>query len=330
MRVLNVFSIMDTLIGTDINDAKNLLEAGDLCAIPTETVYGLAANALNADAVAKIFEAKDRPRFDPLIIHVPSIIKLHEYVTSLPQWAMKLATEFMPGPLTLVLDKKECIPDIVTSGLNTVAIRVPDHPITVELLNLLDFPLAAPSANPFGYISPTTAQHVYDQLEGKIPYILDGGECSIGIESTIVGQSNGWPVILRLGGITAEDIRSVIGKCEIQTHSSSDPLNPGSLEHHYAPRHTLIFDSMNFEGYDPNEIGIISFQKVYEGIPKENQYVLSQSGVLREAAQKIFSAMRTLDSKEIKVIFAEGFPDEGLGRAINDRLKRASTQNTVL
>jgi len=321
---------MKTRIGKDIGYAKSLLESGDICAIPTETVYGLAANALDSEAVVKIFEAKNRPRFDPLIVHVPSIQKIGDYVTEIPEWAGKLAGHFMPGPLTLLLEKKDIIPDIVTSGLPTVALRIPSHPLTLELLNELNFPLAAPSANPFGYISPTSAQHVYDQLAGKIPYILDGGDCSIGIESTIVGESGGKPVILRLGGISAEDIWGVIGKCEIQIHSSSNPVNPGNLEHHYAPRHKLIFDSMNFDGYDRNKIGIISFQKEYPGIPLEHQQILSHTGNLGEAAQKIFSAMRALDSKEIRVIFAERFPDEGLGRAINDRLKRASTQNTVL
>ncbi len=317
---------METTVGNDIDYAKQLLERGDLTAIPTETVYGLAANALDARAVANIFLVKDRPYFDPLIVHVKSVEAIHDYVIDIPKWAEELSAEFMPGPLTLVLKKKDCIPDIVTSGLDTLGIRIPKHSLTLELLAKLDFPLAAPSANPFGYISPTTSQHVYDQLNQKIPYILDGGVCSVGIESTIVGEVEGKPVILRLGGTAAEDIWKVIGKCEVQTHSSSNPINPGSLEHHYAPKHPLIFGGMNFAEYDPSEIGIISFQKEYTGIHREHQHILSPTGDLREAAQKIFSAMRALDGMDIKIIFAEHFPDVGLGRAINDRLRRASAE----
>jgi L-threonylcarbamoyladenylate synthase len=315
---------MHTKVGKNIAEVKKLLEGGNIAAIPTETVYGLAANALDARAVAKIFEAKDRPYFDPLIVHIPNRESLYKYAISVPDWAKQLSNRFMPGPLTIVLEKNELLPDIVTAGLNTVGLRIPSHPLTLELLLLMDFPLAAPSANPFGYISPTIAQHVYDQLSGRIPYILDGGECQVGIESTIVGESEGKPTILRLGGISVEDIQSVIGECEVMTHSSSNPINPGSLEHHYAPRHKLIFESMAFDGYLPNEIGIISFQKEYDAIPRENQHILSPGGDLTEAAHKIFSAMRALDGKDISVIFAEHFPDEGLGRAINDRLSRAS------
>lgn len=316
---------MQTIVGTDINRVKQLLESGELAAIPTETVYGLAANALDARAVANIFEVKNRPHFDPLIIHARSVEAINHYVRDLPEWARKLASKFMPGPLTLVLKKKDIIPDIVTAGLDTVGIRIPDHPMMLELLGKLDFPLAAPSANPFGYVSPTNARHVYDQLNQKIPYILDGGVCSIGIESTIIGEVEGKSVILRLGGTAPEDIWRVIGKCEIATHSTSNPINPGSLEHHYAPRHRLKFASMNFSEFDPKEIGIISFKTAYPEIPQDHQHVLSPAGDLREAAQKIFSAMRALDGMDISIIFAERFPDVGLGLAINDRLRRAST-----
>ncbi|MDP4221018.1 MAG: L-threonylcarbamoyladenylate synthase [Bacteroidota bacterium] len=315
---------MQTTVGKDIGIAKQLLESGELVAIPTETVYGLAANAFDARAVAKIFEVKNRPRFDPLILHAKSVDAIKEYVIEIPEWARKLSEAFMPGPMTIVLAKNEMIPDIVTSGLDTVGIRVPHHQLLLELLRQLDFPLAAPRANPFGYVSPTNSQHVYDQLNQKIPYILDGGVCSIGIESTIVGESDGKPVILRLGGTAVEDIWRVIGECDIEIHSTSNPINPGKLEHHYAPNHRLIFGTMDFEGYSPSEIGIISFQKEYPGIPREHQITLSPTGDLKEAAQKIFSAMRILDAMNLAVIFAEHFPDIGLGRAINDRLKRAA------
>ena len=317
---------MQTTVGNNIDRAKQLLESGELVAIPTETVYGLAANALDARAVANIFEVKDRPHFDPLIVHVKSVDEIGKYVIAIPEWAKKLAAKFMPGPITLVLEKNELIPDIVSSGLNTVGIRMPNHPMALELLSKLDFPLAAPSANPFGYISPTSAQHVYDQLSGKIPYIIDGGISEVGIESTVIGEQDGKPVVLRLGGIAVEDIRKVVGECEIVAHSTSNPQSPGRLEQHYAPRHPLIFGSFEFGEYLPNQIGVISFNKETYGIPLENQFILSPLGDLGEAAHKIFAAMRALDTMDIKVILAGHFPDEGLGRAINDRLRRASVK----
>ncbi|MEP7236037.1 MAG: L-threonylcarbamoyladenylate synthase [Ignavibacteriota bacterium] len=316
---------METITGTDIEHAIGLLSSGEVVAIPTETVYGLAANALDAHAVTKIFEIKERPFFDPLIVHVQAIEAIKKYVVEIPQWAKKLAAAFMPGPVTLLLNKNELIPDIVTAGLPRVGIRIPAHPIAIDLLAHLEFPLAAPSANPFGYISPTTAQHVRDQLGGRIPYILDGGACRVGVESTIIGENeNGLPTIFRFGGMSVEEIEAIIGACEVQTHSSSNPASPGKLENHYAPKHPLIFGEMDFKNFLPSEIGIISFDREYDIVPSEKQRILSPAGDLREAAQNIFSAMRSLDSMDIKIIFAEHFPETGLGRAINDRLKRAS------
>ncbi|WP_405512000.1 L-threonylcarbamoyladenylate synthase [Spirosoma sp. KNUC1025] len=186
-------------IGTDRQIAKQLLEAGNVVSIPTETVYGLAANALNPDAVLTIFRVKNRPTFDPLIVHTDSLEKLDRFVSTIPESARDLASTYWPGPLTLLLPKKAIIPDLVTAGLPTVGIRIPNHPLTLALLNSLDFPLAAPSANPFGYISPTTAQHVADQLGLQVPYILDGGPATIGIESTIVGFDGNKPTVFRLG-----------------------------------------------------------------------------------------------------------------------------------
>ncbi len=177
------------MIGTDLHLAIKLLTEGKLVGIPTETVYGLAANALNADAVLNIFEAKKRPVFDPLILHVPSVDVARLHVTRFPEKALQLANAFWPGPLTMVLPRKHHIPDIVCSGLETVAVRMPNHPLTLELLSQLSFPLAAPSANPFGYISPTTAKHVDEQLGNQISYTLDGGPCQVGIESTIIDFS---------------------------------------------------------------------------------------------------------------------------------------------
>ncbi|HEY9486863.1 MAG TPA: L-threonylcarbamoyladenylate synthase [Chryseosolibacter sp.] len=310
-------------IGKDINKAKQLLERGDLVAIPTETVYGLAGNALDEKAVTAIFKVKNRPAFDPLIIHVPSLQKAGQYVHKIPEKASALANAFWPGPLTLLLEKKNIIPDLVTSGLPTVGIRCPDHPLTRQLLEELNFPLAAPSANPFGYISPTTPAHVHNQLGSKIPYILDGGACGIGIESTIIGFDNEGGIIFRTGGLKIEDIEQVIGKVRIHANTSSNPNSPGQLKSHYAPRKKLLIGNVN-ELISQNEsknIGILSFQNEYN-IP--TQIILSPSGDLEEAARNLFSALRKLDEAPVDVILAEYVPDTGLGRAINDRLKRAA------
>lgn len=186
-------------IGQDLDKALQLLESGELVAIPTETVYGLAANALNSRAVAKIFEAKNRPSFDPLIVHVASLQHAKKYTTGFPLQAEALARRFWPGPLTLLLPKTSDVPDIVTAGLDRVGLRCPAHPLTISLLAHASFPLAAPSANPFGYISPTTSQHVQDQLGNSVSYIIDGGPSRVGIESTIVGWEDNEPIIYRLG-----------------------------------------------------------------------------------------------------------------------------------
>jgi L-threonylcarbamoyladenylate synthase len=319
---------MTTEIGKDIAKARALLERGLLVAIPTETVYGLAANALNAEAVLHIFEVKQRPKFDPLIVHGRNKEQLSEYVRSFPEWALILADTFWPGPLTLVLPKRAIIPDIVTSGLDSVAVRVPNSPLTQELLAQLDFPLAAPSANPFGYVSPTAAQHVMDQLGGKIPYVLDGGECSVGLESTIVAEENGKLHILRLGGISVEEIEGVVGKVIVGTASPDVVHSPGSMKSHYATRTPLKLGPINLMQYDLASTGILSFQKRYDDIPVKNQLVLSPEGDLREASKHLFAAMRYLDGLKLGIILAEEFPEVGLGRAINDRLRRATNSAT--
>lgn len=319
-----------TEIGKDVGKARVLLERGLAVAIPTETVYGLAANALDADAVAQIFEIKDRPHFDPLIVHSDSREKLSEHVRNFPDWAASLADRFWPGPLTLVLPKRESIPDIVTSGQDTVGIRVPAHPMTLELLGSLAFPLAAPSANPFGYVSPTTPQHVADQLDGKISYILDGGECSVGVESTIVTEVEGKLSILRLGGVSVEEIEGVVGPVQVQPSSSMAPVTPGTLESHYAPQTPIVLGPIDLSKYDLNEIGVLSYQTRYADVPVQNHVVLSPSGNIREAAKYLFAAIRYLDCLNVKVILAEELPDAGLGRAMNDRLRRASAKRSAM
>jgi L-threonylcarbamoyladenylate synthase len=312
--------------GTDINIAKALLEKGELVAIPTETVYGLAANGFSETAIIKIFEAKNRPFFDPLILHSNSIEKIKKFVKEIPEPAMRLAKKFWPGPLTLILPKTEQVPDLVTSGLPDVAVRIPNHPLTLELLSQLDFPLAAPSANPFGYVSPTSAAHVKKQLGNKVQYILDGGECSVGIESTIVGFENGRTIVYRLGGLSLEEIETVTGKVDVRINQSSNPKAPGQLKSHYAPRKPLYIGEpvQLLKKFNGKKTGVISFYKKYPGA---QSITLSEKKDLHEAAHNLFSAIRKLDESDVDVIVAEIFPDEFLGRAINDRLKRAAAGN---
>ncbi len=312
-------------IGTDIEKAVQLLQHNELVAIPTETVYGLAGNALSNEAVTKIFTVKDRPQFDPLIIHVPGLQQAYNYVADIPAAAVKLAEKFWPGPLTLLLKKKSIVPDLVTSGLDTVGIRCPDHALTRSLLQQLPFPLAAPSANPFGYVSPTKPEHVNEQLGAKIQYILDGGVCPVGIESTIVGFENSTPVVYRLGGLSVESIEAVIGTVMLMTHSSSNPKTPGQLKSHYAPRKKVIIGTIDelLKTQPANRTAVLSFQHTY---PVKHQITLAPSGKTEEAAQHLFEALRTLDKLDIDCIVTELVPEHGLGKAINDRLRRAAAQ----
>ncbi len=313
-------------IGSNIAIAKQLLEKGELVAIPTETVYGLAGNALNEKSILEIFKVKDRPQFDPLIIHVANLEKAKELVDDFPEKAEKLATQFWPGPLTLLLKKKSHIPDLVTSGLDTVGVRCPNHDLTRSLLEQISFPLAAPSANPFGYISPTRPEHVNEQLGDKIKYILDGGECPVGIESTIVGFENELPMVYRLGGLSIEIIESMVGKVGLQLNTSSNPLAPGQLKSHYAPRKKMKLGKLDklVKEHRSHRVGILTFQRQVAMVDKNQQINLSEEGNLEEAAHKLFASLRALDKMDIDVILAEEVPDVGLGKAINDRLRRAA------
>lgn len=313
-------------IGTDIEKAARLLRQGKLVAIPTETVYGLAGNAFNEEAVLSIFETKDRPHFDPLIVHSSSAEWVKQHVAEIPPIAATLMEEFWPGPLTLVLPKKKIVPDVVTSGLDNVAVRVPRHSMAHNLLQLLDFPLAAPSANPFGYVSPTTAQHVNDQLGDRIEYILDGGPTTVGLESTIIGFEDGAPIVYRLGGLSVDVIEDIIGPVEVALNQSSDPKAPGMLKSHYAPGKPLHFGNpgeliSEFEG---KRIGFLGFMTRLEFLPPNRQLLLSPRGDLHEAAVNLFAFMRQFEKMPIDLILAERLPEIGLGKAINDRLRRAA------
>ncbi|MDX1904328.1 MAG: L-threonylcarbamoyladenylate synthase [Thermonemataceae bacterium] len=316
------------MINQDIFRAATLLRQGELVAIPTETVYGLAANAFDVEAVAKIFAAKNRPFFDPLIVHTDSIEKIKSFVADFPPKAELLAQNFWAGALTLLLPKTKLIPDLVTAGLPRVAVRIPKHPLTLALLRNLDFPLAAPSANPFGYISPTKAEHVAAQLSEKVALILEGGECEIGLESTIVGFEGDKTVIYRLGGISVEEIERIVGSVEVKKHSSSNPAASGMLESHYAPRKKMFLQTIEtlLEHYKAEEIAVLAFNTIQNKIPLANQKILSPQGDYLEAAKNLFDFMRILDEMPQKVIWAELLPEKSLGRAINDRLKRAATE----
>ncbi len=314
--------------GVNIAYAISLLKQAYLVAIPTETVYGLAGNALNEVVVSKIFEIKNRPTFDPLIIHTNSLDRLKNYIEEIPPLLLDLAEEFMPGALSILVKKKEAIPDIVTAGLPKVAIRIPSHPMTLELLASLDFPLAAPSANPFGYISPTTSQHVIKQLGSKIPYVLDGGPCTIGLESTIVEHTAKGIKVLRKGGVPIEAIEKIVGNVLVQEHSSSHPAAPGMLKSHYAPKIPLVVEDVAtiLKKYAPDKIGVLAFHKPFLEIPLTHQFLLSEKRDLAEAARNLFAFMRQLDDLNLDIIVAEFVPEVGLGRAINDKIKRAAAR----
>lgn len=297
-----------------------------MVAIPTETVYGLAANGFNALAVAKIFEAKNRPSFNPLILHIGNKATLDNLVAEVPEKAQQLIDAFWPGPLTLVLPKANQVPDIVTAGKATVAVRMPNHELTLSLLNSLDFPLAAPSANPSGYISPTKPEHVAEQLGDKVPYILDGGPCSVGLESTIVKIDGDRAILLRPGGLERERIEALIGPVELPQGNSIEA--PGMMSSHYAPKKPVYFGTLAtlLQEHAGETVGVLSFNKAVEGIPGEHQRILSPTGNLQEAATNVFQYLRELDSLPVDVVLAEQLPEKGLGIAINDRLTRAAVK----
>lgn len=314
-------------IGTDIEKAVAYLKEGKLVGMPTETVYGLAGNASDEKVVASIFHTKDRPLFDPLILHFSSEKVLLPFVSKFPEKAQILSKHFWPGPLTLILPKTDLVPDITTAGQTAVAVRVPRHGLALELLKKVPFPVAAPSANPFGYISPTSAQHVQNQLGDKISYIVDGGECAIGLESTIVSFKDGEPVVVRLGGIPVEHIEKVIGAVKVRLSQNSNPEAPGQLDSHYSPKTRFSVERKLFHQLlktKGGKVGLLRFDKPLTGYPDEYQFVLSPSSNLEEAGINLFKYMRMLDDVGFDLIIAEPVPEVGIGRAINDRLRRAS------
>ncbi len=314
------------VITRDLNQVKNALIKGDIIALPTETVYGLAANVYSDSAVEKVYKLKMRPAYNPLIVHIAKPSILEKVAKNIPAKARELADTFWPGPLTLVLDKQVQIPDRITAGKKTVAVRVPNHPLALQLLNSLNFPLAAPSANPFGSISPTSAEHVALYFKNQLNFILDGGPCSLGLESTIIGFENNKPMLYRHGAIALDKIEKVIGPIQIKNQSDNKPSAPGMLSRHYAPKtQILIIEDISVAlAQNPyKKIGVLSFQKFISSNTEIHQEVLSISGDLEEAAKNLYAALQRLDQMNLDIIITSIFPEKGLGKTINDRLKRA-------
>ncbi|BFU91274.1 MAG: Threonylcarbamoyl-AMP synthase [Nitrospira sp.] len=311
-----------------IRSAGRIIKTGGLVAFPTETVYGLGCDAMNADAAAKVFEAKQRPQFDPLIVHIADPKQLDVVIGSLPVLGQRLMDAFWPGPLTLVLPKQQAIPDLVTAGLSTVAVRMPNHPVAQALIREAGTPIAGPSANPFGYVSPTTAQHVADGLGSNVDLILDGGACSVGVESTIVSLVGPQPELLRPGSITIEQLTAVIGSIGRSSPVNETPIAPGQLSRHYATQTQLtILASVRARPVlkDGERAGLLILSQARDTDDRFAAVeVLSATEDLREAARHLFAALRRLDSLSLDRIYVEPCKEEGLGLAIMDRLRRCA------
>jgi len=311
-----------------IAEAAGILRKGGLVAFPTETVYGLGANALDAEAVARIFAAKARPTFDPLIVHLADRSWLPRAVRETPEAAAVLAGRFWPGPLTLVLPKTSAVPDLVTAGLDTVGVRVPDHPAARALLEVADRPIAAPSANLFGCVSPTTAAHVVEQLGDRVDAVLDGGPCRVGVESTIVSFAAGSPVVLRPGGVAREELEQALGRAVglVRERAPHDTalVAPGQLERHYATRTPLRLLSGRAETPGRgSRVGLLAFAEgPAQGFAAVE--VLAPDGQPATAAANLFAALRRLDARGLDLLLAEPCSEEGLGSAIMDRLRRCA------
>ncbi len=319
---------MTAIVGTDVNAAAERLRAGGLVAFGTETVYGLGANALDPAAVARVFEAKERPSFDPLIVHVASWETVSTVVADVPPTAATLTDRFWPGPLTLVLPKREVVPDLVTAGLPSVAVRMPGHAAARSLIEAAGVPVAAPSANRFGRLSPTTAEAVVEQLGDRIDYVLDVGPCAVGVESTVLRVDGDEVLLLRPGGTAVEEIEAVVGPVRMLEESEHPVARaqpaPGMLPRHYAPRTPIVMAADDAEP-PAGRCGLLTFLPPADASGWAAVEVLSPSGDLREAATRFFASIRSLDGLGLDTIVARPFPEEGLGRALNDRLKRAAT-----
>lgn len=309
-----------------IERAAAIMRTRGLVAFPTETVYGLGALGLDALAVASIFEAKGRPRFDPLILHIADCNEL-EGIAQVSEAAWRIAERYWPGPLTLVLPRGPAVPDIITSGLPTVAVRVPAHPVAHALIQAVGSPVAAPSANRFGRLSPTTAAHVVDGLEGRIDLIIDGGPTQRGVESTIISVDDGRPLLLRHGAIPAEEIEETLGAPLERRRSTSRPKAPGQLDSHYAPRTPVVLADHRVA--NPLNAGLVVLSRSEDDTEYAAIEELSPTGDLTEAATNLFAALHRLDSLGLDCIVVRPVPEIGLGSAIMDRIRRAAYGSTT-
>ena len=328
--VLTVTPKQRGIITKSVKKAAFYLSKGEVVAIPTETVYGLAASIEHENALKEIFELKNRPFYNPLIVHIDALDSLTKVAVNIPEIAYVLARKFWPGPLTMIFEKNKNISDLITAGKKTVAVRIPNHPTTLELIQKLGSPIAAPSANPFGMISPTSAGHVKKYFNNKLNVILDGGLAEKGIESTIIGFKKDEVVLYRHGAISLEMIESIIGTVKIQKENKKFPIAPGMLQKHYSPRTKMILcqdPMMTAKSLLGSKIGILAFGKLtnYKNYHVEN---LSPSGDMNQAAKKLYAAMHAMDEKGLDLIIAQKFPDVGIGKSINDRLTRACCQDT--
>ncbi len=305
--------------------AVKALETGEIVAFPTETVYGLGAVAENPYAVAKIFEVKKRPHFDPLIVHLDGPERLKDYVSDVPGEARQLMKAFWPGPLTMILTKKPSIPDIVTAGLPTVGIRIPSHPVALELIGTLQRPIAAPSANPFGYMSPTRVRHVARSFADRVPLVLDGGDSAYGIESTIISFREGGVFVHRHGAISVEELSEHVRIVE-KTRAPDVCESPGELPYHYAPMKPLrLVNGPSDARHEASSY--LAFRPPGEELRSRHVRILSTSGDLREAASNFFSALIELDRDDVDIIYAEKLPEKGIGRAVMERLRKAARKH---
>jgi L-threonylcarbamoyladenylate synthase len=315
------------MISKDVKLAATFLKNDGVVGIPTETVYGLAGNAYSDVAINKIFEVKKRPNSNPLILHVKNSNELDKIGTQIPELAYKLAETFWPGPLTLIVKKQPHISNLITASQDTVAIRVPNHTLTLELLNSIDFPLVAPSANPFTRISPIEAPHVEAYFKDQINMVLDGGRCSEGVESTIVGFENNRAVIYRLGAISIEEIEKITNNVSVYKPLDKKIITPGMLKKHYSPNTDIILTrnvSQEIEWFSDKKIGLLLFNAPQPNFNLAYQKILSPDSNLKIATSNLYKALHELDAMNLDLIIAERFPEYGLGLTINDRLTRAT------
>ena len=344
-----IFEMNDLSTNKDkIKEAADLLIKGGTVAFPTETVYGLGANALDKEAVAKIFKAKGRPSDNPLIVHISKIEQIYELVESVPPIAEKLIENFWPGPITLIMKKSKKVPDIITAGLDTVAIRMPSHPIAKEIIDKAKLPIAAPSANLSGKPSPTKASHVIKDLNGKVDGIVSGGSSQVGLESTVLDVTTEIPMILRPGGITKEDLEKVLEEVEVdpgiegRTSSDATPRSPGMKYTHYSPQADVIIVSGKVEEIIPKiieltrekqkqgkKVGIMCTDETKDNYMDGVIYSMGSRENMKTIAAKLFDTLRQFDEEDVDLIFAEGIDQKSVGHAVMNRMIKAAGYNVV-